>query len=57
MDGAVETIAAEFSTLRGEVKALAQSTERRLDRVSDTLGTLESRIGVMTKWANTGPSV
>jgi phage shock protein A len=53
LDRAVETIAAEFSTVRGEAKTRAEATDRRLDRISETLANLESRMGTMTKWANT----
>ena len=52
LDRDVEASATEFTMLRAEMKSNAENTGRRLDRVSETLQSIDTRMGALTKSAD-----
>jgi hypothetical protein len=53
LDRAIEVLAGELSNIHGEIKSRDEHNGRRLDRMADTLRTMDSRLTVMTNWADT----
>ena len=60
LDRAVEFIAAEFSKVRQELTATRQeitarmdASDRRADRVAETLRSIDQRMSAMTRWSDT----